>query len=157
MALLVDRRRATARAERPSAEVPSDASDEADAVPESPVITEPLRESEPGEAELTEPKLAEPPLTGGRVEALMGEIIRVLSHSRLARPLPAVILSALGLAGIAVNGLCATAPQPSVATAPVLLPLTSARAGPGSAAPERPGRQRHHVRCRSRCAALAWP
>ena len=55
----------------------------------------------------------------------MGRLIRVLSHSRLARPLPAVILSALGLAGIAVNGLCATAPQPSVATAPVLLPLTS--------------------------------
>jgi hypothetical protein len=55
----------------------------------------------------------------------MGRLIRVLSHSPLARPLPAVLLSALGLAGIAVNGLCATAPQPSVATAPVLLPLTS--------------------------------
>jgi len=125
MALLVDPPSRDSAGERPSAEVPSDASGEDDAVPESPVTTEPLLESEPGEAELTEPKLAEPPLTGGRVEALMGELIRVLSHSRLARPLPAVILSALGLAGIAVNGLCATAPQPSVATAPVLLPLTS--------------------------------
>ncbi|MGH3252636.1 MAG: hypothetical protein ACRDOI_41365, partial [Trebonia sp.] len=73
----------------------------------------------------TESKLAEPALTGGRVEALMGRLIRVLSHSRLARPLPAVILSVLGLAGVAFNGLCATAPQPSVATPPVLLPLTS--------------------------------
>ena len=125
MALLVDPPSRDSAGERSSAEVPSDASDEADAVPESPVITEPLLESEQGAAELTEPKLAEPPLTGGRVEVLMGELIRVLSHSRLARPLPAVLLSALGLAGIAVNGLCATAPQPSVATAPVLLPLTS--------------------------------
>jgi hypothetical protein len=73
----------------------------------------------------TEPKLAEPPLTGGRVEDLMGRLIRVLSHSPLARPLPAVILSALGLCGVAVNGLCATAPQGSVATMPLLLPLTS--------------------------------
>src|SRR6266567_1702065 len=71
------------------------------------------------------PKLAEPPLTGGRVEAAMGVVIRVLSHSPLARPLPAVILSALGLGGVAFVGLCATAPQPSVATPPVLLPLTS--------------------------------
>jgi len=71
-----------------------------------------------------EARLAEPPLTGGRVEALMGALIRVLSHSPLARPLPAVILSVLGLCGVAYNGLCATAPQPSVATPPVLLPLT---------------------------------
>ena len=71
------------------------------------------------------PKLAEPPIPGGRVEALMGVLIRVLSHSRLARPLPAVTLSALGLGGVAFVGLCATAPQPSVATPPVLLPLTS--------------------------------
>jgi hypothetical protein len=71
------------------------------------------------------PRLAEPPITGGRVEALMGIIIRVLSHSPLARPLPAVILSALGLSGVAFVGLCATAPAPSVATPPVLLPLTS--------------------------------
>jgi hypothetical protein len=70
-------------------------------------------------------KLAEPPIPGGRVEALMGVIIRVLSHSPLARPLPAVILSALGLGGVAFVGLCATAPAASVATPPVLLPLTS--------------------------------
>jgi hypothetical protein len=55
----------------------------------------------------------------------MGRLIRVLSHSPLARPLPAVILTALGLAGVTLNGLCATAPEPSVATPPVLLPLTS--------------------------------
>ena len=55
----------------------------------------------------------------------MGVIIRVLSHSPLARPLPAVILSALGLGGVAFVGLCATAPKPSAATSPVLLPLTS--------------------------------
>jgi hypothetical protein len=72
-----------------------------------------------------QPRLAEPPITGGRVEALMGRLIRVLSHSPLARPLPAVVLSLLGLAGVAFIGLCATAPHPSVATAPVLLPLTS--------------------------------
>ncbi|MGA8463016.1 MAG: hypothetical protein WB688_02540, partial [Trebonia sp.] len=36
------------------------------------------------------PKLAEPPIPGGHVEALMGRLIRVLAHSRLARPLPAV-------------------------------------------------------------------
>jgi hypothetical protein len=71
------------------------------------------------------PKLAEPPIPGGRVEAVMGAIIRVLSHSPLARPLPAVILSALGLGGVAFVGLCATAPVPSAATSPVLLPLTS--------------------------------
>ena len=71
------------------------------------------------------PKLAEPPITGGRVEAMMGVIIRVLAHSPLARPLPAVTLSALGLGGVAFVGLCATAPHPSVATPPVLLPLTS--------------------------------
>jgi hypothetical protein len=71
------------------------------------------------------PKLAEPPIPGGRVEAMMGVLIRVLSHSRLARPLPAVTLSAVGLGGVAFVGLCATAPRPSVATPPVLLPLTS--------------------------------
>ena len=73
----------------------------------------------------TAPKLAEPPIPGGHVEAAMGVIIRVLSHSPLARPLPAVILSALGLGGVAFVGLCATAPKPSAATSPVLLPLTS--------------------------------
>jgi hypothetical protein len=76
-------------------------------------------------APMAPPRLAEPPITGGRVEALMGRLIRVLSHSPLARPLPAVVLSLLGLAGVAFIGLCATAPRPSVATAPVLLPLTS--------------------------------
>jgi hypothetical protein len=70
-------------------------------------------------------KLAEPPIPGGRVEAMMGRLIKVLAHSRLARPLPAVTLSALGIGGVAFVGLCATAPRPSVATPPVLLPLTS--------------------------------
>src|SRR3984957_20469497 len=135
MALLVDPPSRDSADERPSANVPAEASVETDAVPGSPVITEPPPEpealeaepleGEPAETGLTEPRLAEPPLTGGRVEDLMGRLIRVLSHSPLARPLPAVLLSALGLAGIAVNGLCATAPQPSVATPPVLLPLTS--------------------------------
>jgi Glycosyltransferase family 87 len=111
---------------RPPAEVPSAVPDEATAASAVPVIAEPESfNPEPGEPEFSTPRLAEPPLTGGRVEVLMGELIRVLSHSPLARPLPAVILSALGLGGIAVNGLCATAPQPSVATPPVLLPLTS--------------------------------
>jgi hypothetical protein len=126
MALLVDPPSRDSADERPPAGVPSSAAaEEADAVPDSPVITEPLLAPEPTEPEAGQPRLAEPPLTGGRVEALMGRVIRVLSHSPLARPLPAVLLSALGLAGIAFNGLCATAPQPSVATPPVLLPLTS--------------------------------
>jgi hypothetical protein len=55
----------------------------------------------------------------------MGRVIKVLAHSPLARPLPAVTLSGLGLAGVAFTGLCATAPKPSVATPPVLLPLTN--------------------------------
>src|SRR5487761_1229436 len=135
MALLVDPPPRDSAGERSSAEVPSEGPNETDAGPGSPVITEPFPEPdsaepapgepEPAEAELTKPKLAEPPLTGGRGEALMGALIRILSHSRLARPLPAVILSAVGLAGAAVNGLCATAPQPSVATPPALPPLTS--------------------------------
>ena len=54
----------------------------------------------------------------------MGRVIKVLAHSPLARPLPAVTLSGLGLAGVAFTGLCATVPKPSVATPPVLLPLT---------------------------------
>jgi hypothetical protein len=64
-------------------------------------------------------------MTGGPVEVLAGRLIRVLSHSPLARPRPAVTLSALGLAGAAFVGLCATAPQPSAVTPPVLLPLTA--------------------------------
>jgi hypothetical protein len=75
--------------------------------------------------EASTPRLAEPPLTGGHVEALMGRLIRVLSHSRLARPFPAVLLSVIGLCGVAFVGLCATTPTPSAATPPVLLPLTN--------------------------------
>jgi hypothetical protein len=77
------------------------------------------------------PKLAEPPIPGGRVEALMGRLIKVLAHSPLARPLPAITLSVLGLLGVAFVGLCATAPGPSAATLPVKLPMTAlaARAG----------------------------
>jgi hypothetical protein len=70
-------------------------------------------------------RLAEPPIPGGRVEVLMGRLIRILSHSPLARPVPAVTISALGLAGAAFVGLCATAPQRSAVTPPVLLPLTA--------------------------------
>jgi hypothetical protein len=141
MALLVDPPQRDNADERPSAEASADAPDEAATTSATQVVTEPEAVEPaasntvpapsdtahaPSEtAERSEPRLAEPPLTGGRVEALMGRLIRVLSHSRLARPLPAVLLSAFGLAGIAFNGLCATAPQPSVATPPVLLPLTS--------------------------------
>jgi hypothetical protein len=78
----------------------------------------------PGHAAPLPPKLAEPPITGGKVEEFMGRVIKVLAHSPLARPLPAVTLTGLGLAGVAFTGLCATAPTPSVATPPVLLPLT---------------------------------
>jgi hypothetical protein len=125
MALLVDPPQRDNADERPAAAVAA-----ADGQAAAAVSTAPP----PGEQELLAPatavapdvpRLAEPPLTGGRVEALMGRLIRVLSHSPLARPLPAVILSALGLGGVASVGLCATAPTPSVATPPVLLPLTS--------------------------------
>ena len=92
------------------------------------LVDPPQRDSADGSSAATGPvspaKLAEPPIPGGRVEALMGHLIQVLSHSRLARPLPAVTLSGLGLAGVALVGLCATAPKSSVATPPVLLPLT---------------------------------
>jgi hypothetical protein len=70
-------------------------------------------------------KLAEPPIPGGWVEAMMGVLIRALAFSPLARPLPAVSLSALGLGLVAFTGLCATAPGASEATLPVLLPLTA--------------------------------
>jgi hypothetical protein len=70
-------------------------------------------------------KLAEPAIPGGRVEAMMGVLIRALAFSPLARPLPAVSLSALGLGLVAFTGLCATAPGASEATLPVLLPLTA--------------------------------
>jgi hypothetical protein len=137
MALLVDPPQRDSADERPSAGVPASAgtaADEATAAgpavmteqkvvpPERAGAAEPAEAAETAE---TAPRLAEPPLTGGHVEALMGELIRVLSHSRLARPLPAVLLSVLGLGGVAFVGLCATAPTPSVATPPVLLPLTN--------------------------------
>ncbi|HEY6493983.1 MAG TPA: hypothetical protein VIZ43_11955 [Trebonia sp.] len=128
MALLVDPSSRDSADERPRAGVPSSAANEP-ATGEASAIAVP-EAAAPADQELLSPetdapRLAEPPLTGGRIEALMGEVIRVLSHSRLARPLPAVLLSALGLGGVAFVGLCATAPRPSVATAPVLLPLTS--------------------------------
>ena len=87
------------------------------------LVDPPQRDDADGEPVATA-KLAEPPIPGGRVEALMGRLIKVLSHSPLARPLPAVTLSALGLAGVAFVGLCATAPNSSAVTPPVLLPLT---------------------------------
>src|SRR6516165_7329969 len=68
---------------------------------------------------------ADPPIPSGRVEAMMGVLIRALKSSPLARPLPAVTLSALGLGLVAFTGLCATAPGASEATLPVLLPLTA--------------------------------
>jgi len=124
MALLVDPPQRDNAAERPAADTPSATADTVATLP-LPALTEPEPQvAEVAQPPVTEPRLAEPPLTGGRVEALMGRLIAVLSHSQLARPLPAVILSALGICGVAINGLCATAPQPSVATPPVLLPLT---------------------------------
>jgi hypothetical protein len=94
---------------------------------ESPAVPE-LDEAEATEAPPrpgAPAKLAEPPIPGGRVEALMGRLIKVLAHSPLARPLPAVTLCAVGLLGVAFVGLCATVPKPSVATPPVVLPLTA--------------------------------
>ena len=76
----------------------------------------------------------------------MGVIIRVLSHSPLARPLPAVLLSALGIGGVAFVGLCATAPAASVATPPVLLPLTSVARNLGAPHLPDPVADAHHVR-----------
>jgi hypothetical protein len=78
---------------------------------------------DPATAQAT--KLAEPPIPGGRLEAMIGVLIRTLASSPLARPLPAVSLSALGLGLVAFTGLCATAPAASEATLPVLLPLTA--------------------------------
>lgn len=74
-----------------------------------------------GTAAPSRPSLAEPPIPGGKVEAQMGKLIKVLSSSLLARPKVAVTLSALGLGGVAFVGLCA----PNSATVPVLLPLTA--------------------------------
>jgi hypothetical protein len=130
MALLVDPPQRDNAAEGSIADTPPAAKDTVATLPLT-VLTEPepqvsnvTEATEVAEPPIAGPKLAEPPITGGRVEALMGRLIAVLSHSPLARPLPAVILSVLGVCGVAINGLCATAPQPSVATPPVLLPLT---------------------------------
>jgi hypothetical protein len=96
------------------------------APPQRPQASQEARQSATPQAPPHAPgRLADPPITGGRVEELMGRLIKVLAHSPLARPLPAVALSALGLLGVAFVGLAATAPHPSVATPPVLLPLTA--------------------------------
>jgi hypothetical protein len=97
------------------------------------LVDPPPRDNAGGPPTITSPKLAEPPIPGGRVEALMGRLIKVLSTSPLARPLPAVTLSALGLAGVAFVGLCATAPKSSAETPPVLLPLTDLARNLGTA------------------------
>src|SRR6516162_2966583 len=102
-----------------------DSADERSARPEGGMITAPRPPAPVSGSPAPVPKLAEPPIPGGRVEAMMGALIRVLAHSPLARPLPAVTLSALGLGGVAFVNMYATAPRPSVATPPVLLPLTS--------------------------------
>ena len=124
MAVMVDPPQRDSADERSSAQAPT--AELRTIADDRPLRSSPTRGAWPRPPRFaSEPKLAEPPIPGGHVEALMGRLIRVLSHSRLARPLPAVILSALGLAGVAFVGLCATAPRPSVATPPVLLPLTS--------------------------------
>ena len=74
---------------------------------------------------LEQPRLAEPPNPGGTIEAAMGRLIKVLAHSPFARPMPAVTLSLLGLLGVAFVGLCASVPKPTIATPPVLLPLSA--------------------------------
>ena len=78
-----------------------------------------------GRAAAQATKLAEPSIPGGRVEAMMGTLIRALASSPLSRPIPAVSLSALGLGLVVFTGLCAAAPGASEATLPVLLPLTA--------------------------------
>jgi hypothetical protein len=119
MAVLVDPPQRGRADERSAPADPASAKDQTSSGSRRPASITAPRSAAPA------PKLAEPPIPGGRVEAMMGVLIRVLAHSPLARPLPAVTLSALGLGGVAFVGLCATAPQPSVATPPVLLPLTS--------------------------------
>ncbi len=119
MAVLVDPPQ-RGSADQGSAGAPTSSSPSSPSSPADPPGSGTLDGVPPGPA-----KLAEPPIPGGRVEAMMGVLIRVLAHSPLARPLPAVTLSALGIGGIAFVGLCATAPQSSAATPPVLLPLTT--------------------------------
>ncbi len=87
------------------------------------VTTADVTPGDPADAQAT--KLAEPPIPGGRVEALMGVLIRALKSSPLSRPLPAVSITAVGLGLIVFTGLCATAPGASAATLPVLLPLSA--------------------------------
>jgi hypothetical protein len=65
---------------------------------------------------------AAPPIPPGRVDAVVGRLIRTLKRTPLVRPVPAVSLSALGLAGVMYVGLCA----PNATTISVLLPLTAA-------------------------------
>ena len=54
----------------------------------------------------------------------MGRIIKVLAHSPLARPLPAITLSVLGLLRGRVRRAVRHRGRPSAATLPVKLPLT---------------------------------
>jgi hypothetical protein len=79
----------------------------------------------PGPTAAQTAKLAEPSISGGSVEAMMGVLIRVLTSSPLARPRPAMSLSALGFGLVVFAGLCAAAPGASKATLPVMLPLTA--------------------------------
>ena len=102
MSLLVDPPQRDGADDRPPGEVSAAAPGDTATVPRLPSPSQlrrvgarssrrrqsPRRPSRPRPT--TQPRLAEPPLTGGRVEALMGSLIRVLSHSPLARPLPAV-------------------------------------------------------------------
>ena len=96
------------------------------------------------------PRLAEPPIPRGRVEALISVLIRALKSSPLARPLPAVSLSALGLGLLAFTGLCATAPGASEATLPIFCRSPPWRAG----WTRRAVRRCHHIRrAGGRCPA----
>ena len=84
------------------------------------------------------------PAAGSR--PMMGMLIRVLAHSPLARPLPAVSLSALGLGLVVFTGLCATAPATGGSTLPVLLPLTALAHRLGAPALSSFAHQLHHER-----------
>ena len=102
------------------------------------------------------PRLAEPPIAGGRVEEFMGRIIKVLAHSPLARPLPAVIAERARAAGGSRSSGCAPPrPRPSAATLPVMLPLTEWR-GTSARRSWRDLLATSSCTCRSGCAAWAW-